>query len=177
MQATGDDFVVIDINGIHDVGLDFCNCETSKPHFIQLLWYGLYPASVDCPKTAVTFTVLKHFQLLNFESKASMFEFYNTLVRLSDNTGLSKPKVCYPMYPHMGQVIYATHSRIDIVHLRSWFESTVTWGCSNVPWGHMILVVSWQQSLGNAQFCALHALSLVGIWRMVGNNCQLNKGT
>ena len=126
VQATGDDFVVIDINGIHDVGLDFCNCETSKPHFIQLLRYGLYPASLDRPKTAATFTVLKHFQLLNFESKASMFEFYNTLVQLSDNTGLSKPKVCYPMYPHMGQVIYATHSRIDIVHLRSWFESTVT---------------------------------------------------
>jgi len=36
-QAPGDDFVVLDVNGIHEVGLDFCDCETSKLEFIQLL--------------------------------------------------------------------------------------------------------------------------------------------
>jgi len=92
VQAAGDDFVVLDVNGIHD-GLDFCNCETSKPAFIQLLRYGWFPASVDRPKTAATLSVLKNFQMLNFESKASPFEFYNTLARLTDNTRLSTPKV------------------------------------------------------------------------------------
>jgi len=85
--------VVLDVNGIHEVGVDFCDCEKSKPEFIQLLHFGWFPASVDCPKTAATFSVLKHFQLLNFKSKASPFEFYNTLARLTDNTGLSTPKV------------------------------------------------------------------------------------
>ena len=94
MQATGDEFVVLDVNGIHEVGLDFCDCEKSKLEFIQLLRYGWFPASVDRPKTAATLSVLKLFQMLNFESKASLFKFYNTLARLTDNTGLSAPKVC-----------------------------------------------------------------------------------
>lgn len=89
-----DGFVVIDVNGVHEVGLDFCNCETAKPHFIQLLRYRWFPATVDNPKTAATFRVLQHFQILTFELKASAFEFYNTLVRLTDNTGLFLPKVC-----------------------------------------------------------------------------------
>lgn len=88
-----DGFVVIDINGIHSVGLDFCNCETAKAHFIQLLRYRWFPATVDQPKTAATIRVLQHFQILTFESKASAFEFYNTLVRLTNNTGLFAPKV------------------------------------------------------------------------------------
>jgi hypothetical protein len=92
-RPAGDDFVVIDVNGIHEVGVDFCDCETSKPHFIQLLRYRWFPASIDRPKTATTLAVLKHFHMLSFESKASTFEFYNTLARLTDNTGLSTPKV------------------------------------------------------------------------------------
>jgi hypothetical protein len=88
--------VVLDVNGVHEVGVNFCDCEKSKPEFIQLLCYGSFPASVDRPKTAASFTVLKHFQLLNFESKVSPFEFYNTLACLTDNTGLSIPKVRKP---------------------------------------------------------------------------------
>ncbi|KAG1823881.1 uncharacterized protein BJ212DRAFT_1476730 [Suillus subaureus] len=36
------DFVIIDVHGIHEVGLDFCNCEHEAPHFKQLLcaWCG-----------------------------------------------------------------------------------------------------------------------------------------
>ena len=91
--VAGDDFVVLDVNGIHEVGVNFCDCKKSKPEFIQLLHYGWFPASVDHPKTAASFTVLKHFQLLNFELKVSPFKFYNTLPCLTDNTGLSTPKV------------------------------------------------------------------------------------
>jgi len=93
-QAAGDDFVVLDVNGIHEVRLNFCDCEMSKLEFIQLLWYGWFPASVNHPKTAATLSVLKNFQILTFESKASPFEFYNTLAHLTNNTGLSTPKVC-----------------------------------------------------------------------------------
>ena len=126
MRATGDDFVIIDVNRIHEVGLDFCNCEMSKPHFIQILRYGLYPATVDHPKTAATFAVLKHFQMLNFESKASVFEFYNTLSRLTDNTGLFKPKVCELLQTcglnHHALIIL----RINITLFLSWFDNTGT---------------------------------------------------
>jgi hypothetical protein len=117
-QAAGDDFVVPDINMIHDVRLDFCDCETSKAHFIQLLQYGWFSALVDQLKTAVTFSVLKHFQLLNFKSKASLFEFYNTLAQLTDNTGLSAPKVCGLCHRYFIYLIVQDqyHSFLIMVH-------------------------------------------------------------
>ena len=126
MRATGNDFVIIDVNGIHEVGLDFCDCEMSKPHFIQILRYGLYPATVDHPKTAATFAVLKHFQMLNFESKASVFEFYNTLSRLTDNTGLFKPKVCELLRTCGLNHHTLTVLMIDITLFLSWFNNTGT---------------------------------------------------
>jgi hypothetical protein len=94
VRTPGGDFVVVDVNGIHEVELDFCGCEMSKQPFIQLLRYGWFPASVDRPKSAATFSILKFFHILNFESKASSFEFHNTLARLTDNTGTSTHKVC-----------------------------------------------------------------------------------
>ena len=91
--APGGDLVILDVNGIHEVGVDFCSCELSQPHLIQLLQYCWFPASVDHPKTAATMVLLKFFQLLNFESKASPFEFHKMLACLTDNTGTSPHKV------------------------------------------------------------------------------------
>ncbi|KAG2107192.1 uncharacterized protein F5147DRAFT_746009 [Suillus discolor] len=36
-RAFNDDFVLIDANGIHEIGLDFCGCMTSQTHTKQLL--------------------------------------------------------------------------------------------------------------------------------------------
>ncbi|KAF8149064.1 hypothetical protein B0H34DRAFT_734685 [Crassisporium funariophilum] len=88
-------FTVLDINGIHEVRLYFCNCEQKQLHFIQLLRFGWFPATVGFPRTAVTFRLLKHFQILLFESKSTVFEVYQTLVRLTDNTGTTLVKDRY----------------------------------------------------------------------------------
>lgn len=93
-RAFGDNFIVIDTGGIFPVGLDFCNCETAVDHAIQLLRSQWFPATTRIPKTAATFRVLNSFQLLSFESRTSVFDFYHSLVRLSDNTGTKIPKVC-----------------------------------------------------------------------------------
>jgi CxC2 like cysteine cluster associated with KDZ transposases len=92
--AFGDSFTVIDINGIHDVGLDFCGCGRHGSMAQQLLRFRLYPATAQNPNTAATFRTLHHFQLLSFESKCSIYEFHQTLVRESDNTSCQKVKVC-----------------------------------------------------------------------------------
>jgi hypothetical protein len=52
-----------------------------------------FPATVLQPKSAATFNVLEFFHLLTFESKASGFEFYHTISRLTDNTGVHHVKV------------------------------------------------------------------------------------
>ncbi|KAJ2919067.1 hypothetical protein MD484_g1365, partial [Candolleomyces efflorescens] len=79
------------------VGLDYCGCgRTSTGQVEQLLERRLYPATVVNPKTAATFRVLELFELLQYESKLSTYEFYQTISRLTDNTGLDTPKDRYP---------------------------------------------------------------------------------
>ncbi|TDL13603.1 hypothetical protein BD410DRAFT_817291 [Rickenella mellea] len=91
-------FVVIHVNGIHEVAINFCGCATAKLHTVQLLRARLFPATTSAPKTAATFEVLKHFHISTFESKASTWHFYNALRRQSDNTGLLDVKLRYEAF-------------------------------------------------------------------------------
>ncbi|KAF9541213.1 hypothetical protein CPC08DRAFT_756183 [Agrocybe pediades] len=81
-------FTVLDLNGVHDVCLKFCDCDKKQLLFIQLLRFGWFPATVKQPRTAVTLRLLKFFQLLSFELKTTVFEFHATLGRVTDNTGV-----------------------------------------------------------------------------------------
>ncbi|KZP31898.1 hypothetical protein FIBSPDRAFT_944525 [Athelia psychrophila] len=87
IPTAGDDFVIVDTNGIHQVALDYCGCASAKVATVQLLRARLYPATVQAPKTAATFNMLEFFHRLTFQSKASAFECYYTLARRTDNTG------------------------------------------------------------------------------------------
>ncbi|KIJ61938.1 hypothetical protein HYDPIDRAFT_95236, partial [Hydnomerulius pinastri MD-312] len=73
-KAYNNDFVVLDTNEIHEVGLNFCGCNTTQSHLTQLLHARWYPATMLLPKSAATFHVLDHFQMYMFESKGSAFE-------------------------------------------------------------------------------------------------------
>lgn len=84
---------MIDVNGIHEIGLDFCECETAQIRYKQLLRARWYPATTTDPQTAATFSVLRLYHLLSFESKVSAYEFYHSLARCSDNTGLMAIRV------------------------------------------------------------------------------------
>ncbi|KAJ7059133.1 hypothetical protein C8F01DRAFT_1370735 [Mycena amicta] len=87
-RASGDDFLVIDTNGIHEVGLDFCGCFRNGPPTEQLLRAGIYPATTTNPRTGATLHVLRHFHLSFLESKCSTYDYYYSLARQTDNTGL-----------------------------------------------------------------------------------------
>ncbi|KAJ8494663.1 hypothetical protein ONZ45_g13153 [Pleurotus djamor] len=80
-------FVVITSHGVITCHLDFCNCGTAASKPRQLLAAQLFPATVIEPRSAATFEVLRLFQLLSFSSKVSGYEFYQSLVRLTDNMG------------------------------------------------------------------------------------------
>ena len=91
-------FTVIDVNGIHELLLDFCGCSegpSRRDHGIQIRQYGWYPATVRAPRSAATMRVLKLFQLVSFESKVSTQDFYNGIARCTDNSGTKKIKVCH----------------------------------------------------------------------------------
>ncbi|KAF8867839.1 hypothetical protein BD779DRAFT_1463482 [Infundibulicybe gibba] len=100
VAAPGDDFVVIHTNGIHCVGLDFCNCGRSQNHHIQLLRARFFPATTLAPKTAATFEVLHAFQMTSFMSKISGFEYYHALARITNNLGVTPPDR-YPAFLRM----------------------------------------------------------------------------
>ncbi|OAX30619.1 hypothetical protein K503DRAFT_728235, partial [Rhizopogon vinicolor AM-OR11-026] len=98
VKAFNDDFVLIDIGGIHSLSLDFCGCENAQSHMKQLLRVGWFPSTTSDPRTAATFRVLRQYHILSFESKVSAYEFYHSLVRQTDNTGLLKRKDRYEAF-------------------------------------------------------------------------------
>lgn len=95
VPAFNDDFTIIDSDGIHQVGLDFCGCQQAASPVVQLLRRRLFPATTIDPKTAATFRVLETFQLLSFSSKISGYEFYRSVARRTDNTGILPVPVSY----------------------------------------------------------------------------------
>ncbi|KAJ7860163.1 hypothetical protein B0H13DRAFT_1451406, partial [Mycena leptocephala] len=93
--APGDDFVIVDNHGVHRVGLDYCGCGQGGHHTIQLLRAQLWPATTTNPRTAATFSVLRRYHLLSFESKCAALEFYQSLARETDNLHHKRDKVSH----------------------------------------------------------------------------------
>ncbi|KAJ7581672.1 hypothetical protein C8J56DRAFT_1006010 [Mycena floridula] len=81
-------FIVLHSNGLHEVQLNFCGCQTAQDHVTQLLRYRLYPATVDQPNTAATFTCLDDGLMHSYNSQQTSYEYYKVLESLTDNTGL-----------------------------------------------------------------------------------------
>ncbi|KAG1788563.1 uncharacterized protein HD556DRAFT_1447773 [Suillus plorans] len=100
-RAFNDDFTLIDTNGIHTIGLDFCGCKTAQTRTKQLLRAAWFPATTVDPRTAATFRILEQYHLLSFESKASGYEFYQSIAHLTDNTGLRVQKDRYEPFLRM----------------------------------------------------------------------------
>lgn len=122
--AAGDDFVVIALDGIHEIALDFCGCASAQIRYKQLLRMRWYPATVSEPRTAATFTVLQHFHILSFESKVSAYEFYQSLARRTDNSGLVVIRVSILIYSC--NCLMMIYSRISIPLSCGWYANGVT---------------------------------------------------
>lgn len=88
-----DDFVILGNYAINEVSIRFCCCELAIHPVKQLLRHRLWPATTSAPKTAATFSCLERFQLESFEGKLTVFEYYHSLLRGTDNTGVRPPRV------------------------------------------------------------------------------------
>lgn len=89
------DFVVIHMNGIHTIHLEFCRCK-GVPWHVQLLRAGWYPATPLKPWICATMEVLKTFHILNLQGKMTGYSFYQSLKYLTDSTGLYPTPVRAP---------------------------------------------------------------------------------
>ncbi|KAL6306095.1 hypothetical protein BKA93DRAFT_816669 [Sparassis latifolia] len=86
-------FTVIDINGIHQVNIDFCQCGNSPGgynNWVQLLCMRWYPAMPEHPCTAFTFDYLNTFHLLTLQGKINLYDYYKAILWKTDNVALQK---------------------------------------------------------------------------------------
>ncbi|TFK81406.1 hypothetical protein K466DRAFT_502162 [Polyporus arcularius HHB13444] len=95
------DFSVIHVNGRHVVSVDFCGCDKAGQAgdvVQQLLRYDLWPAT-DCePNTTFSFELLEHYHVQSLQGKISMYDYYLSLERLTDNTGTAQAQDRYKTF-------------------------------------------------------------------------------
>ncbi|EEB89432.1 hypothetical protein MPER_12469, partial [Moniliophthora perniciosa FA553] len=100
-QRARSGFVVVDLEGIQEVTLQFCECratEIAGDKWQQLMRARLYPATVTEPHTAFTFRTLSYFHQLTTQGKVSNYDFYHTLERRTDGSGIVDPKDRYESF-------------------------------------------------------------------------------
>jgi len=106
----------------------------------QLLHHGWFPSMSTDPRTASTFQLLHYYQILSFESKVSAYEFYHSLIWLTDNTGMMKHMPVH-LYLYMLLQFLIVYFRIIMTDSCRWFMSGGISQCWNVSDMVMIPVV------------------------------------
>jgi hypothetical protein len=74
------ELTVMDISGVHQAWIKWCNCTNSKhEQEHHLLHMGLFPVSYKNIKTVFTFQVLNDFWMSNLECKTLVYQYYSKL--------------------------------------------------------------------------------------------------
>ena len=86
--------VIVDISGVHQLRINWCQCKTAAEPHIQLLRNRFFPASMKRPSTAFTFSLLDHFHIDSVECKTSASSFFSKLRRLTNSSSPHSVPVC-----------------------------------------------------------------------------------
>ncbi|EPQ51595.1 hypothetical protein GLOTRDRAFT_48728, partial [Gloeophyllum trabeum ATCC 11539] len=74
---------------------------------------GWFPSTFKKPKTAFTFVLLDFFHELSFQSKVNAFGFYQTLLQVTDDSGLLSSPVNFQhsvrLWYHLHMLKHARH--------------------------------------------------------------------
>jgi hypothetical protein len=93
-QAGPKNFVVFNISGPHHLAINYCQCgDEPLSNWVQLLRERWFPATLLRPQMVFTFYCLETFHELTLQGKTNLYDYYHTLLRLSDNASLSTPIV------------------------------------------------------------------------------------
>lgn len=87
--------MVFDMSGGHAVNIDYCGCNPERPkeRYIQLLQMQWFPATTIRPTTVFTFDCLDTFHESTLQGKGNLYDFYNMLLRKTDNANVDRPIV------------------------------------------------------------------------------------
>ncbi|KAJ6504786.1 hypothetical protein C8R47DRAFT_1174651 [Mycena vitilis] len=129
---SGTDFVVLHDNGIHVIDVAFCGCLGSPSEAEQLFNIGWYAATYDTPSTAASLSLMRRFHTLNLSARTPAYDFYNTLVLLTNSDGLNKPPHRLPQFMHMVREFrhLKIGTRAGRVHDPTGFEGTKPGECA-----------------------------------------------
>jgi len=95
---------VVHTNGIHNIAMISCSCQGSDQLADDLFAARLLPASFERIRTIFTAHLLDYFRLSNLELKASAFQFYHLLQRLTDPLEPSKVANLYREFRRMSRI-------------------------------------------------------------------------
>ena len=76
---------IIHTNGIHNYQIKFCHCADTSSVLVQLMRSHLFPTTVQRPETLFMFSVLDNFHMLSLTSKIPAYDYWDTLVNLTDH--------------------------------------------------------------------------------------------
>jgi CxC2 like cysteine cluster associated with KDZ transposases len=79
---------ILHIDGFHNISVGYCGCASALPPHLQLFDGRLFPASIDNPKTAFSFELLRQYQIHHLEGKGSAYSYIQSLYRLTNDEGL-----------------------------------------------------------------------------------------
>lgn len=144
--------VVLHVNGIHAVDIQYCGCARAIPNHLQLLRRRLYPASQKSVKTCATFGLMGLLQKLAWTTKGSTYDFYRSLERLTSNRGVEVPKSRYrPLFRmalqwrHLAMLKWAGRGHVsDGVATTSPGELAVK--CPSCPYPGINLKDGWEDA-------------------------------
>ncbi|KAI0650174.1 hypothetical protein C8Q79DRAFT_1108642 [Trametes meyenii] len=97
--------LVFHTNGYHEVSVRMCGCAITAsgtpPAWQQFLRADIFPSTHKRPKSAFTIALLKLFHEMNLQAKTNMYDFYNALLRMTDNSGVTKHPELYKQFCHV----------------------------------------------------------------------------
>ena len=86
--------MVFDLSGVHRLVVHYCGCDGTLPKDMQLIRAHWFPAMIDRPATAFVFDILEFFHKLQNQNKCNPYDFYRTILQLSDAAGLKPDIIC-----------------------------------------------------------------------------------
>lgn len=92
---------LFDISGVHTVRIRYCFCDgTENPDTrrCQLLRERWFPATWSRPGTVFTFRLLDFLHKLQTRSKVNLYDFYQSLVSITDSAGQMPAVVLSPFF-------------------------------------------------------------------------------
>lgn len=117
------DFVVLHINGIHSINVDFCGCDGVPAPHEQLLEVGWWPSTPLKPQSAASMAVLWSFHILNLQGQIAPTDFYRALEQMMVGNGLSD----VPVSQSTKYTITTTHIYFSKDCLPQWMIMVREW--------------------------------------------------